>query len=419
MPLADSALDARLQALARAGAEAIEIDHQRRPPGLVAVTVAAGVGAGDDLRAGLEVALERLRRGSAREALAAHGLDLGFRLEDLISLAARVPAEAAAGAAAVAERWLRRRLPAEGRLALVEAPGPVALAAAFASRVGWSPARDGYRRGGDGRVRVEAFELHLVEHCNLRCAHCCNMSPLVAERTLSLDELEHLCRRMAEVLEVDVFKIMGGEPLLHPDIVGALRVIRGSGISGKVRLFTNGLRLGSMKPEFWSQLDELTISSYSSAPVKPHLLALAREQARAHDFVLNVKEVAAFSQVLSPAFRADVDDTFRRCWLRHRCLVVRGGRFYMCTRAAYAEDFLARAACEPVPAGVELDRAGDGVAIDAPDLAARLVAYMNRPEPLAACHHCLGGDGPLEPHHQLTRADVAAGRLSAPRSRGP
>jgi hypothetical protein len=411
MSLEDGALDARLDALARAGVDAIEID--RAPLRLVAVAV----GAGDDLRAGLEGALERLRRASAREALAARGLDLdmGFRLEDLISVVGRVPA----GGQPEAARWLGRRLPGESRLALVDGPGPVVLAAAFAGRVGWSPARDGYRRGRDGRVRVEAFELHLVEHCNLRCANCCNMSPLVAERTLSLPELEHLCRRMAEVLDVDVFKIMGGEPLLHPDIAGALQVIRQSGISGKVRLFTNGLLLGSMKPEFWSHLDELTISSYSSAPVKPHLLALARAQARAHDFVLNVKEVTAFSQVLSPAFRADVGETFRRCWLRHRCLVVRGGRFYMCTRAAYAPDFLARAACEPVPAGVELDREGDGIAIDAPDLAARLVAYMNRGQPLAACHHCLGGDGALQPHHQLRRADVAAGRLSALRSRVP
>jgi hypothetical protein len=408
MSCVDSDLDVRLEALACAGIERVEVD--REPLRLLAVAV----GAGDDLRAQLEAALERLRRGSAREALAAHGLELGFRLEDLIAVVARVP-----GDQQEAARWLGRRLPAEGRLGIVEGPGPVVLAAAFASRVGWSPARDGYRRGPDGRVRVEAFELHLVEHCNLRCANCCNMSPLVAERTMSLGEIDRLCRRMSEVLEVDVFKIMGGEPLLHPDIASALQVIRESGISKKVRLFTNGLLLASMKPEFWSNLDELTISSYSSAPVKPHLLALARAQARAHDFVLNVKEVTAFSQVLSPAFRADVDDTFRRCWLRHRCLVVRSGRFFMCTRAAYAEDFLTRAACEPVPAGFALDREGDGVAVDAPDLATRLVEYMNRDRPLAACHHCLGGDGPLEPHHQLKRADVAAGRLSALRPHDP
>jgi hypothetical protein len=408
MSCADSHLDARLHGLARAGVETVQVD--REPLRLVA----AAVGTGDDLRAQLEAALERLRRGSGREALAAHGIDLGFRIEDLIALVARVPA-----GPEVAAWWLSRRLSQETQLSVLEAPGSVVLAAAFASRLGWSPARDGYRRGSDGRVRVEAFELHLVEHCNLRCANCCNMSPLVPERRLSLDELDRLCRRMAGVLEVDVFKIMGGEPLLHPEIVSALQVIRRSGISRKVRLFTNGLLLGSMKPDFWSSLDELTISSYSSAPVKPRLVELARAQARAHDFVLNIKEVTSFSQVLSPAFRPQVDETFRRCWLRHRCLVVRGGRFYMCTRAAYAEDFFARAAYEPVPAGVVLDREGDGLALDAPDLAARLVEYMNRRQPLAACHHCLGCDGPLEPHHQLARADVAAGRLSALRPDGP
>jgi hypothetical protein len=407
MPPASGDLQARLEAAARAGVALTEV--ARDPLRLLA----AAIGAGDDLRAQLEDALLGLRRGSAREALAAHGVDQGFRLEDLIALTARVP-----DGGDDARRWLARRLPDECQLQIVHGPGPVVLAAAFAGRVGWSPVRDGYRRGPDGRVRVEAFELHLVEHCNLRCANCCNMSPLVAERTLSLPEIDRLCRRMAEVLEVDVFKIMGGEPLLHPDLAGALQVIRASGISRKVRLFTNGLLLAAMKPEFWGNLDELTISSYSSAPLKPHLLALARAQARAHDFVLNVKEVNAFSQVLSPTFRPEVEETFRRCWLRHRCLVVRGGRFFMCTRAAYAEDFLARAACDPVPAGVTLDRAGDGIALDTPDLAAQLADYLNRSQPLAACHHCLGGDGPLEPHHQLKRADVTAGRLSALRPHG-
>jgi hypothetical protein len=177
-----------------------------------------------------------------------------------------------------------------------------------------------------------------------------------------------------------------------------------------VRLFTNGLRLHAMPDAFWEALDELTISTYASAPVKPAILAMARERARRHDFVLNVKPVDEFSQVLSPRYQADPRETFARCWLRHRCLVVRDRRFYTCTRAAYAGDFLARVGHEPSPA--PLDRTGDGIAIDAADFGAELEAYLNRSVPLAACHYCFGGDGATETHYQLTRDEVRAGVLS-------
>jgi hypothetical protein len=59
-----------------------------------------------------------------------------------------------------------------------------------------------------------------------------------------------------------------------------------------------------------------------------------------------------------------------------------------------------------------LDRNGDGIAIDEPDLAGLLETYLNREEPLGACRYCFGGDGATEPHYQLTKAEVRSGVLS-------
>ena len=44
--------------------------------------------------------------------------------------------------------------------------------------------------------------------------------------------------------------------------------------------------------------------------------------------------------------------------------------------------------------------------MDAPDFVPRALAYLNAPEPLAACRYCLGAAGPLVPHTQLTRREV-------------
>jgi len=240
------------------------------------------------------------------------------------------------------------------------------------------------------------------------------MSPYVAERTLAVREIERLCNVMAEQFSVDVFKIMGGEPLLHPEITEVLHAIRRTEISKTIRLFTNGLLLHKMNDDFWGALDELTISSYTSAPVKPAQLEIAHAKAREFDFVLNVKPVSEFSEVM----RADrvhddhaVRETYEKCWLRHRCLVVRGGRFTMCTRAAYAEEFHHTLLHGEHPEDRDRSLANDGVPISTPDLGNALLAYLNRTTPLASCRFCYGGNGPVAAHTQLSKADVREARL--------
>jgi hypothetical protein len=368
-----------------------------------------------------DVALERLlaglRHASSHAELSARGVEGPFRVEDLLAVGGTV----AGAEVEPAGRWLRRRL-ARDTVVEVLAGEASTLSATFARR-GARPTsqRQRYERAL-GRVRVEAFELHVVEHCNLRCTACCNMSPYLAEHTLGVAEIEAMCRTMAEHLDVDVFKIMGGEPLLHPQITEVLRAIRRSGISETVRLFTNGLLLHTMDDEFWAALDELTISNYTSAPGKPALLDAARAKARAFDVVLNIKPVAEFSEVMRAEREADpaeVRRTYEGCWLRHRCMVVRRGKFYMCTRAAYADEFHRDLLHGAHPDDHAAALAGDGVALSSPALGEAIVEYLNRAEPLVSCRFCHGGAGPLAAHTQLSKADVRAGRLRPLRVLGP
>lgn len=357
----------------------------------------------------LERLLAALRHATSQAELAARAVEGAYRVEDLLAVEAAVDEDGGA-----AERWLRRRLSRETAVRIVAPDSRWGARATFARR-GDRPTsqRRQYVRV-NGKIQVEAFELHVVEHCNLRCAHCCNMSPYLAERTQSVAEIEAMCQTMAGQLDVEVFKIMGGEPLLHPEITEVLRAIKRSGISRTIRLFTNGLRLHAMDDAFWGALDELTISNYTSAPVKPALLAEIQAKARRFDVALNVKPVHEFSEVMRADREPDDERsqaTYEACWLRHRCMVVRGGKFYMCTRAAYAEEFHRDIVHGAHPDDRERALAGDGVLLAQQDLGAALLAYLNRAEPLASCRFCHGGAGPVAAHAQLSKADVREGRL--------
>jgi organic radical activating enzyme len=368
---------------------------------------------------GLATAWNELRRLSSLPHVATLGAEQGFRIEDVTTLTAHVDPTMAAGP------WLKRRLPAECTLTILPCSprAGAELDACFARRgENATSQRMRYERGKDARVRVEAFELHPVEHCNLRCAHCCNLSLYARPRFRSVEALVREASAIARCLAPDVFKLSGGEPLLHPDITTILRAVHDVGVAPVVRLFTNGLLLHRMPDDFWAALDQLTVSDYASAPLGPARLAVIASKAKAFDVVLNVKPVDAFSQVVASEPQSDpnaIADTYRNCWLRHRCMMVRDGVFYACTRAAYADVFRTRWLGDESPSATTRD----GVPLDGEDFADRLYDYLNRREPLEICRYCLGSDGPTLGHAQLRarqRIDAAswATRRPAGKARG-
>jgi ABC-2 type transport system ATP-binding protein len=71
-------------------------------------------------------------------------------------------------------------------------------------------------------------EVHLVEHCNLNCKGCYHFSPLAKEEFLFLTEWEKDCKQLSTLFKdrIGHISLMGGEPLLHPDICEFMRITR-------------------------------------------------------------------------------------------------------------------------------------------------------------------------------------------------
>jgi organic radical activating enzyme len=270
----------------------------------------------------------------------------------------------------------------------------------------------------EGRVSTWALETHLVDHCNLRCASCCTRSPELTDaiddvadaargrRFVDVGELEEQLARARRVLAPQVFKLTGGEPMLHPRVAEIAAVARASGLAPVVSVTTNGLLAGSMEDAFWRSLDRMTVSSYASAPLPERTRELIRTKCAAWDVKLVVKEVTTFQRMdRYPAAVAEADPqlaeaTFAACWLRHRCHMLHAGRFFACTRPPHLEQL-------GIEAGLE---ASDGCELELRPL----LAYLEREDALASCKHCLGGGGPWEPHRQLPLARIRNRARRAP-----
>jgi len=231
-----------------------------------------------------------------------------------------------------------------------------------------------------------------VDHCNLRCAHCCTLSPGLGHRFTDPDALRRDLRLAAKVVAPALLKLTGGEPLLHPELARCLDAARESGIAPQVSLTTNGHAAHLVPDAVFERLDRLSLSLYPSAPLSDSRLLALEERCRRHEVVLGVKWMDRFGRM--DAARASdrrARAVYDRCWLRVRCHLVHEGRFYACTRPPHL------AAVRSQPELAERD----GVPLSSPDLFERVRELLESEAPHASCRVCLGASGAREPHRQL------------------
>ena len=149
------------------------------------------------------------------------------------------------------------------------APDEVGLADDWRSFVAAHTGRDG--RGSAKNDSDNAFLVHMrqllhppnldvdvVSHCNLNCACCCHFSPIAEPSFLSLEEyrgeLEQLARIEGAATYFGAICLMGGEPLLNPELPSFILLTHEILPETQVRVVTNGKLLASMPDAFWDAM---------------------------------------------------------------------------------------------------------------------------------------------------------------------
>lgn len=252
-----------------------------------------------------------------------------------------------------------------------------------------------------GRVQTRSLEAHVVDHCNLRCAGCCSLSPHLPTWFADVDDVGRDLAAARRVLAPQVFKLVGGEPTLHPHLTALVEVARNSGIAPRVSVTTNGLLLPKLDDAFFAAVDALTISLYPTPALPQTSIDDITARARAFNVALNWKTQDSFVAMDRDAACSDDHENarvFDQCWLRERCHLMRDGVFFQCTRPPHFASLVGGAAAAAF--------AGDGLRLDDNVDAAAVVAYLERKDPLAACALCHGGSSTQQPHRQLGKDET-------------
>ncbi len=235
------------------------------------------------------------------------------------------------------------------------------------------------------------FEIHLTEHCNLNCKYCNHFSPLAKEEYLSLEEYERDAARLSQLFEgqMQQIKLLGGEPLLHPQINAFMETSRKHFRDAVIKILTNGTLLHKMDDAFWKTChDTGTHILYSKYPI-PYDEEKIMERALKFQVSIEVseqaegKECGIETMVHEPV---DVEGkqnaiiNFYACRRPNSCITLKHGKLYTCNRAAHMhilKDYFGL--------DIRLDEA-NGIDIYKAETAEEILEYMIKPIPM--CAYC-------------------------------
>lgn len=189
------------------------------------------------------------------------------------------------------------------------------------------------------------FSVHIVEHCNLNCRGCYHFSSIAAEEYLKIEEYEKDMQRLGELFhgEMEEIFIMGGEPLLHPEVEKFFEITRRYFPIGKIKMLSNGILLENMTDKFWNIVNETETEIWvTKYPVN---LDWARIEEIALDkgikiHYFNEEPVRTLGhQPIDITGGRDYVANFDGCYRANQCILLEQGKIYTCFVSAESRHF--------------------------------------------------------------------------------
>lgn len=177
----------------------------------------------------------------------------------------------------------------------------------------------------------QKIEYDIVEHCNLNCRNCGHFSQFKDKQEKSLKEIGDEISLLCSKLDIDHFRICGGEPLLHSNIVSVLTILRKLlGNSCKIVLLTNGIKLNSMSALFFLTIKALDIKlEISEYPIGINFDKIEKNL-QLLEIPFTISDKIQFYNFIDSEGKQDGAESLRLCRKEFYCPFYDGGYIYLC-----------------------------------------------------------------------------------------
>ncbi|GHU40882.1 hypothetical protein FACS1894190_08310 [Spirochaetia bacterium] len=162
---------------------------------------------------------------------------------------------------------------------------------------------------------LDKVETHLVDHCNLACKGCSHYAPIAQKRFTDIRIFKKDMKILSKKVGITSLRLLGGEPLLHPDVSKFLKLARQYFPKTHIGLATNGILLPKMNKKFWKTARdnniEIEISQY---PVNAKKVNDYCELVKSKNAKLGFITVGnSFKYIINVNGDSDVYESFNRC----------------------------------------------------------------------------------------------------------
>lgn len=249
-------------------------------------------------------------------------------------------------------------------------------------------------------------EFSVTKACTLRCRDCRHLMPYYANPILhDIDEMIADARRLLNaVRHIDVVRLLGGEPLLHPQLDVLIAFLASHKNVGEIHVVTNGTLLPRPQTLGAMRTHKVTvdISDFGAISAKRAELCSVLHANGIAFHVVGQQWSAFGTPDVRPYSKHTLEAIYRRCLSGpHRCYILSNGRFHICARsvAALELDLLSVPPCDYV----------DFRSVPPERIAAAVRRLLVSRQSIEACRLCELEQPPVPPAEQMTAAEAERG----------
>ena len=199
-----------------------------------------------------------------------------------------------------------------------------------------------------GKTILEKIDIHLTDHCNLNCRSCTHFSPLAEEFYLSLEGFETDLTRLSQLTNGQIGQIfmLGGEPLLHPELIKFFPIARRLFPETKLIIITNGILLPQQTDDFWQACKDNNIQIWVSLYKLNVDLKEVEQKAREYGVFYGYTSTNRTKEDEKTwgKWKLDLEgkqywtNSFEHCSVKN-CVTLKKGKLYTCPTIAHIEHF--------------------------------------------------------------------------------
>lgn len=230
---------------------------------------------------------------------------------------------------------------------------------------------------------IKYLETHITDHCNLNCTYCCHYCNVTKKNFIKVEDFRNDMKELSKKFDIKLIRLMGGEPLLHPEVHKFIYITKEYFPNSEIMLVTNGILLAEASEEFWKAVRDTNIkidmSKYPGVDKKfgEALDAIGKNTNHQLGWIWIASK---FSKSMTFEPVNNIQETFDKCPYK-RCVNLINGKLTHCPTAGYMKNYN-KYFNENLPEEEGIDIYTHS--------AQKIMEYLRAPIP--TCAHCLPKD---------------------------